>query len=121
MSPSSQLITDICRELGLICTITKAARERELNPNVWASYKTLDDVTYAYRNDDSDIIHREVVAIGRLSNLCLAVYAAKVWSANENERAGVLKAGDWRANGLYPKDLFWDDPEDRKLYVRRSA
>ena len=108
-------ISDICRELGLICTLSKAPRE--MNPDISRLYKALGAVSYAYRNDGPEIIRGEYVAASKLSDLSLASFGPRIWSSRSTERAGVLRAGEERANGLCPKDLYWDDPVDRALYA----
>lgn len=112
---SSSRINDLCRQLGLICAFTKRPRDKELNPDIWELYKHLGAISNVYRLDEAEIIKLEFKAIGRISDIFLAQYGERIWRRQHGERAGVLSAGDSRANGLYPKDLYWDDEEDRAL------
>lgn len=117
MPPLGRRIDGLCRQLGLICAFTRTARDRELNPEIWKLYKSLDAISNAYRNDDAETIRLEYAAIGRIPDLFLAPYGGQIWCGDVTERAGVLKAGDERSNGLYPKDLYWEAPEDQALCV----
>lgn len=117
MASSTRSVNDITRQLGLICVFTGKLRDREPIPIIWKVFKKLDSISYAYRNEVSDLVQAEKVAVGRIAFEFLEPYGEKIWSADGTGRAGLLRAGDRRANGLYPKDLYWDQFEDKARCV----
>lgn len=113
-TPSNRDISDLCRQLGLISPLTRKAQDQQPNPNISELRKCLERISNAYRNDDSKPIERNLREIGKLADGYIEPYGGRIWHYAGGERAGVLPAGDRRADGLYPRDLYWDDPEDRK-------
>lgn len=91
MPPSIRKTGDMCRELGLICTFTRSAQDRELKPKIWSLYKSLEAISYAYSNDDLETIRLEYLAIDKISDLFLAPYGPREWAVEGTERPGVAQ------------------------------
>lgn len=104
---------DIVRSLGLIAPLTKQVKDWNLQPVVKHLYvEGIDRIANQYYMLPNDDI-RTSEGLQDAAATLLHNHAAVVWGSGT--RPWLMKPRDERANGHYPKHLYWASKEDRAL------
>ena len=104
---------DLVRRLGLIAPLTKKKQEYNINYPV----KTLQEdgidaaiFEHCHRSNEDIRASRQ---LRTEADTLRDTYGRELWRPG-SRRPGLLGAGDARAHGFYPKELYWNDAQDNE-------